>query len=81
MNLKIVLVKHLNYLKQNLENQELYSSKFVEILKELDFLKKMKKKKMRKINKKMNKIINKMQIQIMKIMKTKIKMKLKINHI
>ena len=30
--------KHLNYLKQNLENQELYSSKFVEILKELNFL-------------------------------------------
>tara|TARA_B100001121_G_scaffold304632_1_gene320504 strand:- start:1191 stop:2990 length:1800 start_codon:yes stop_codon:yes gene_type:complete len=32
--------KHLNYLKQNLENQELYSDKFVEILKELDFLEK-----------------------------------------
>tara|TARA_B100000674_G_scaffold496399_1_gene526516 strand:+ start:943 stop:2742 length:1800 start_codon:yes stop_codon:yes gene_type:complete len=32
--------KHLNYLKQNLDNQELYSSKFVEILKELDFLEK-----------------------------------------
>ena len=32
--------KHLNYLKQNLENQELYSEKFVEILKELDFLEK-----------------------------------------
>ena len=30
--------KHLNFLKQNLENQELYSSKFIEILKELDFL-------------------------------------------
>ncbi len=30
--------KHLNYLKQNLENQELYSSKFSEILRELDFL-------------------------------------------
>ena len=32
--------KHLNYLKQNLENQELYSAKFMEILKELDFLEK-----------------------------------------
>ena len=32
--------KHLNYLKQNRENQQLYSSKFVEILKELDFLEK-----------------------------------------
>ena len=32
--------KHLNYLKQNLENQELYSSKFIEILDELDFLEK-----------------------------------------
>ena len=32
--------KHLNYLKENLENQELYSSKFVEILNELDFLEK-----------------------------------------
>ena len=32
--------KHLNYLKQNLEDQELYSSKFCEILKELDFLEK-----------------------------------------
>ena len=32
--------KHLNFLKQNLENQELYSSKFIEILKELDFLEK-----------------------------------------
>ncbi len=32
--------KHLNYLKNNLENQELYSSKFAEILKELDFLEK-----------------------------------------
>ncbi len=30
--------KHLNYLKENLENQELYSSKFIEILNELDFL-------------------------------------------
>ncbi len=32
--------KHLNYLKKNLENQELYSSKFIEILNELDFLEK-----------------------------------------
>ncbi len=32
--------KHLNYLKQNIENQELYSSKFVEILNGLDFLEK-----------------------------------------
>tara|TARA_Y100001970_G_scaffold270362_1_gene364166 strand:- start:17879 stop:19678 length:1800 start_codon:yes stop_codon:yes gene_type:complete len=32
--------KHLNYLKQNLENQELYSSKFMEILNELDFFEK-----------------------------------------
>ena len=32
--------KHLSYLKQNLEDQELYSSKFCEILKELDFLEK-----------------------------------------
>tara|TARA_B100000003_G_scaffold17194_1_gene14004 strand:+ start:2861 stop:4660 length:1800 start_codon:yes stop_codon:yes gene_type:complete len=32
--------KHLNYLKKNMENQELYSSKFIEILKELDFLEK-----------------------------------------
>ena len=32
--------KHLNYLKENLENQELYSLKFVEILNELDFLEK-----------------------------------------
>ncbi len=32
--------KHLNYLKKNLDNQELYSSKFIEILKELDFLEK-----------------------------------------
>ncbi len=32
--------KHLNYLKQNAENQELYSSRFNEILKELDFLEK-----------------------------------------
>ena len=32
--------KHLNYLKETLENQELYSSKFVEILKEMDFLEK-----------------------------------------
>ena len=32
--------KHLNYLKQNLEDQELYSSKFVQILNELDFLEK-----------------------------------------
>ena len=32
--------KHLNYLKQNRENQQLYSTKFVEILKELDFLEK-----------------------------------------
>ena len=30
--------KHLKYLKDNLENQELYSSKFIEILNELDFL-------------------------------------------
>ena len=29
--------KHLNYLKQNVEHQELYSSKFLEILKEFDF--------------------------------------------
>ncbi len=32
--------KHLGYLKQNIENQELYSSKFIEILEELDFLEK-----------------------------------------
>ena len=32
--------KHLNFLKENLENQEIYSSKFVEILKKLDFLEK-----------------------------------------
>ena len=32
--------KHLNYLKQNIENQELYSSKFIEILNEFDFLEK-----------------------------------------
>ena len=32
--------KHLNYLNQNIENQELYSAKFIEILKELDFLEK-----------------------------------------
>ena len=32
--------KHLKYLKDNIENQELYSSKFIEILKELDFLEK-----------------------------------------
>ncbi len=32
--------KHLNYLKENLEDQELYSSKFVEILEELDFFEK-----------------------------------------
>ena len=32
--------KHLNYLKQNLEDQELYSSKFIEILEKLDFLEK-----------------------------------------
>ena len=32
--------KHLNYLKQNIENQQLYSSKFIEILDELDFLEK-----------------------------------------
>ena len=32
--------KHLNYLKQNLENQELFSSKFVEILNQLDFIEK-----------------------------------------
>ena len=32
--------KHLNYLNQNIENQELYSSKFIEILKDLDFLEK-----------------------------------------
>jgi len=32
--------KHLNYLKKNLENQELYSKKFIEILKELNFLEK-----------------------------------------
>ena len=32
--------KHLNYLKENLENQQLYSSKFFEILNELDFLEK-----------------------------------------
>ena len=30
--------KHLNYLKQNVEDQEIYSSKFNEILNELDFL-------------------------------------------
>ena len=30
--------KHLNFLKQNLEDQDLYSSKFIEILNELDFL-------------------------------------------
>tara|TARA_Y100000591_G_scaffold262902_1_gene235895 strand:+ start:1076 stop:2875 length:1800 start_codon:yes stop_codon:yes gene_type:complete len=32
--------KHLNYLRNNLENQDLYSSKFIEILNELDFLEK-----------------------------------------
>ena len=32
--------KHINYLKKHLENQELYSSKFVEILNNLDFLEK-----------------------------------------
>ena len=32
--------KHLNFLKENLENQEIFSSKFVEILEELDFLEK-----------------------------------------
>tara|TARA_B100000131_G_scaffold287072_1_gene297444 strand:- start:828 stop:2627 length:1800 start_codon:yes stop_codon:yes gene_type:complete len=32
--------KHINYLKKNLENQELYSSKFVEILNDLNFLEK-----------------------------------------
>ena len=62
--------KHLNFLKENLENQEIYSSKFVEILEELDFLERTRKKKMSKISKKMNQIINKAQIQI--IMKTKI---------
>ena len=31
--------KHLNYLKQNVEDQEIYSSKFNEILNELDFRK------------------------------------------
>jgi len=30
--------KHLNYLKNNIENQELFSEKFTEILHELDFL-------------------------------------------
>ncbi len=32
--------KHLNFLKQNVENQDLYSSKFNQILRELDFLEK-----------------------------------------
>tara|TARA_Y100001970_G_scaffold4191_1_gene4896 strand:+ start:3380 stop:5179 length:1800 start_codon:yes stop_codon:yes gene_type:complete len=32
--------KHLNFLKENLENQEIFSSKFIEILEELDFLEK-----------------------------------------
>ena len=32
--------KHLSYLKKNLEDQEIYSSKFIEILEELDFLEK-----------------------------------------
>ncbi len=32
--------KHLSYLKKNLEDQAIYSSKFIEILKELDFLEK-----------------------------------------
>ena len=32
--------KHLNYLKKSLENQEQYSSRFIEILKELDFFEK-----------------------------------------
>ena len=32
--------KHLNFLKENLENQEVYSAKFIEILKELDFFEK-----------------------------------------
>ncbi len=32
--------KHLNYLKNNLEDQELYSSKFIEILDQLNFLEK-----------------------------------------
>ena len=30
--------KHLNYLKKNVENQELFGSKFIEILEELEFL-------------------------------------------
>ena len=30
--------KHINYLKKNLEDQEIYSSKFIEILEELNFL-------------------------------------------
>ncbi len=37
---KNIFGKHINYLKNNLDNQELYSSKFNEILKELDFLEK-----------------------------------------
>ena len=32
--------KHLGYLKKNLEDQQLYSSKFIKILEELDFLEK-----------------------------------------
>ena len=71
--------KHLNYLKENLENQQLYSSKFFEILNELDFLEKDEDEKMKKINKIMSKIISKVQSQKMKQMKIKNKMKLKIN--
>ena len=37
---KNIFGRHINYLKNNLDNQELYSSKFNEILKELDFLEK-----------------------------------------
>ena len=69
----------MNYLNQNLENQELYSIKFNEILDELDFLEKDEEEKMRKINKKMTKITNKVRNQIMIQMINKSKMKQKIN--
>ena len=71
--------KHLNYLKQNIKNQELYSSKFIEILNEFDFLEKDEDEKTRKINTKMKKMNNKMLTQKKKQMKNKTKTKHKIN--
>ena len=65
--------KHIQFLKDNLENQDIYSSKFSEILEDMDIFKMMKSMKLKRKIKKKAKITPQMMIKIKKRKITKTK--------